>query len=1170
MRLCTANRIDDNHWALSIQLRRKVPKNHHEHEHKDETNEHDTTNGETGTNKKKVALHYVVDNSGSMGTMTKEVQDIFSEMVDSVATAPCSMTVFDTSATVLSSNVTTGEQMRNLVLPRQGMTNIPAGIEKALRVILGQEEKSKLSIGRGAELNTNKIHHVLILLSDGEHNQGERPRTAFPKLRKTLPEDVNLSVVVAGYSRHSDTCMGMLLKKSIETMSFDAESIQTIYFARTRQEIRKTLASLEDGLNCAFGGSFHQIEAEDNILVENFQIGAEAKIGVHAAAGVDAISLLCCADSPPEMISLDGEVIQVSIEEDASVLQLSELIQKLIDKAKVHIVAANNSVEIAKECAQKLDVLMKSLEAQGVQKVDLRLGSVSSKDRINQYRHIRAVCHKAKELRNQILDMANFSSRGSEGTADFLNGRNMKFANKALRRAAKTDLVVDPKAQRRAMLKELTSTEFQKSLEMAMSLDVLNNLFHLSSDQFTSILKPIVQRSHTNGTPCKIDQLHEIRQKLKHHTEVSEDVFESLSSSAKGLITTGMLAEYLNTAFHGNRSSYMSLSSPWQHIDEWKQFKGQAFDSTWEMLMYAGLNGYPIVLERSAACQMNPFLIQVKNVRPSLADTASICCANQAEVPVYGPEGGEPVQDMLVLIDPSMPRSSKMIYRHELLGEKYTSAVVARDLHMYTGIKMRIALHSNSLFHLIAVVPEEDTSAREDEVVANLRRTFMGRAFMCGSCGFGPVDHFACSDLMHHHGEHSAGAPAINNACPSCGWFSPNLSAWDPWDGKVCEKFIKSEIAGSQDSSKKNETLSEANIDLILRILYSFQKMTSSSVKKEYTNIAERMVNDVHPDYSTKSGIDGMSQILMAILEAVIVNGEHFIDILRSESCLISVIQEACIRKVRRNFLQKSGGDKEKARKCAISFLTTLLGVDSTSAPNSQPLMVPELPIDNVRLDCDDSFYLHAELVDQQIRVVRDVAKQWSRAWSLARGFCDVIFSREGGWKKVEKDMEIGLQSYQDVIDSLKKIKLESPRQILAIGAAEARSLFLSMGVGAIYESMLQKKCEVVGALALHHDDQAVLHEVAREMRMIIYLQRVQEKVSQWKVVGEERVFFEARTADIAQFIDMVSWKAHVHSFDMPTFWGLWNAAKNSQNAEKIAAFLSTANDDFRCKHNEP
>ena len=41
-----------------------------------------------------VAIHYVIDNSASMGHMTCTVRDIFSEMVDSVATAPCSLAVF--------------------------------------------------------------------------------------------------------------------------------------------------------------------------------------------------------------------------------------------------------------------------------------------------------------------------------------------------------------------------------------------------------------------------------------------------------------------------------------------------------------------------------------------------------------------------------------------------------------------------------------------------------------------------------------------------------------------------------------------------------------------------------------------------------------------------------------------------------------------------------------------------------------------------------------------------------------------------------------------------------------------------------------------------------------------------------------------------------------------
>jgi hypothetical protein len=83
------------------------------------------------------------------------------------------MTVFHHSAEILSSHITTGIQMRNLALPGQGSTNTPAGVEKAVRVIHGQEMKSK------AKGKLVKTHHILILLSDGEHNHGEDPGRVF-------------------------------------------------------------------------------------------------------------------------------------------------------------------------------------------------------------------------------------------------------------------------------------------------------------------------------------------------------------------------------------------------------------------------------------------------------------------------------------------------------------------------------------------------------------------------------------------------------------------------------------------------------------------------------------------------------------------------------------------------------------------------------------------------------------------------------------------------------------------------------------------------------------------------------------------------------------------------------------------------------------------------------
>ena len=46
------------------------------------------------------------------------------------------------------------------------------------------------------------------------------------------------------------------------------------------------------------------------------------------------------------------------------------------------------------------------------------------------------------------------------------------------------------------------------------------------------------------------------------------------------------------------------------------------------------------------------------------------------------------------------------------------------------------------------------------------------------------VDHVACTDLRSHHGEKRGGG-LISNACPKCSWFSPQITDWPLWDGKV-------------------------------------------------------------------------------------------------------------------------------------------------------------------------------------------------------------------------------------------------------------------------------------------------------------------------------------------------------------------------------------------------
>lgn len=60
----------------------------------------------------------------------------------------------------------------------------------------------------------------------------------------------------------------------------------------------------------------------------------------------------------------------------------------------------------------------------------------------------------------------------------------------------------------------------------------------------------------------------------------------------------------------------------------------------------------------------------------------------------------------------------------------------------------------------------------------------MPKARQCGRCGFGPVDHFACGDLLAHQGQR-VGAARVDNSCPACGWFGAELRDWPEWDGEL-------------------------------------------------------------------------------------------------------------------------------------------------------------------------------------------------------------------------------------------------------------------------------------------------------------------------------------------------------------------------------------------------
>ena len=129
---------------------------------------------------------------------------------------------------------------------------------------------------------------------------------------------------------------------------------------------------------------------------------------------------------------------------------------------------------------------------------------------------------------------------------------------------------------------------------------------------------------------------------------------------------------------------------------------------------------------------------------------------------------------------------------HQLVLPKYSSAeVTARQLQQ--SVQEGLASSTDrgsfedsqrSLLAAVQAASARESKAATGAAVQEALRKLFPNSYMCGKCGFGPVDHVACTDLRSHHGEKRGGGQ-ISNACPKCAWFSAQVTDWPPWDGKV-------------------------------------------------------------------------------------------------------------------------------------------------------------------------------------------------------------------------------------------------------------------------------------------------------------------------------------------------------------------------------------------------
>jgi hypothetical protein len=946
--------------------------------------------------------------------------------------------------------------------------------------------------------------------------------------------------------------MGMLLKQSLETVALP--SLDPIYFASTPavmgnvlKEMHQGLASLRGCLvNVAAVGDFGFVKAVGDSAVSSVNILAEAY----------EQALICVGKEAPKELQVDGARIScMASPEDPTDFDcdlVSEALQALIDVVRVRRVAVN--ADSVKPALKQLGSWISCLEEKMAKQKPangLHLAKVSPSMRVAQHKALMRVTQGAKELHNQLADIEAYKANDSASQAAFLTGANSKYGAKALRRTSKySDTAVDPEVRLQELLADVSTVA--SKMKRTLREDVLAKIALLPKDSQQQLCTRLISEAH-NVPREAIENLcsGEVNaEQLCSYTELAE------------LVDGGAVFEPLLEVTGGMRRSFLSLNTAWEQLKEWSDCAkdaGQICKTEYQLLMYLGMLGYPIDIQRRAATLMDPFAMDVTRVRASLADTPSLSTALQSEQKVVPPEGGVEVQDLLVLVDPDAPRASKLAVSSMLLKESYTSVVLCRDLHMFSGNKMRLALHAHALLN---VVQAPQTAPSDTDIAAQLRRQYLGRAFQCGRCGFGPIDHYACSDLSAHHGEQVASGVSVNNACPKCDWFSEDLHDWPQWDGTIPPEAL-GKAHGAQDVEKA-EASTAAALEIALRICYSARAMWQTGAEGEARQLLDKMVN--WETLTAADGVDHPVQLFLAMAVCDDVPEDVF-----GEVPIRMLLNEVCARHARNQLRKDTGTDESVLVTEAHKRVSSFLGITSASAPTSAPLDEPEPNREAVVEACSAEYTLSTEDFDFKAWV-RDTLSQWVPALSFVKRLRSILARREGSWAQLSRDMEAGPKLYEDVITELQKPprSSESLRVYLGVQSRDVvpRVLATITAQAFLHQSSAQRRTIATGGNLREPlgdvNDRETLRKICVDLRMAVYEQRVAAKMREWGRLGTDISFQKARAADLNQYASMCG--THVHGLDKPTFWGLWRAAQAGGH-EKTIQFLSTANSGFVNKH---
>lgn len=683
------------------------------------------------------ALHFCLDNSASMGANSDLAKRRFAQLLE-LATEPSSFTVFNESASTLSTKLCWPAEMAAVQLPSQGRTNISAGLEHTVNAVIE-------AVGRDVGAK-EPIHHVIVLLTDGAHNDGPSPEYAIPmiasELRRKAPAAM-ISVVVVGVSSASKTSLGMLAKTALESAAM--QGLDPMYFCKTAGEMDQILSSLQKAMQVFDNTELTTLALMGAAMPTSGVVGAGfvQDVGVKGSAEATVFLedrchvALLLQDPLPCELEVNGvpvHVERIPVNAAFAINAVSSAMEKLRQR---RVAAATSAVN----CGVASSVLHEQAARLGhwIDAVDSALAQIAAEaaaarakaeadgdapaanSAAGRLRRLKkkagTVSTAAKELRNELEGIMAFRSDDSASQAAFLNGGSSKFATKALIRNARradgnSDALDDPAARVTALAAELRRVA--AALPTALRQDALLKLARLSAVELEALEARV---------DCELlDQARAVP---------AADVASCQAGTPLGNFLDGGLPDALD-AVREPQCSWLSLLSNREQLLEWASVLATdpqpASLAEYEALCYLGSLGQPIEVERCAATQMSPYQMRIARIWHAPIDTASLLCAHKCQdmiEQIKAPEGGSP-RDVLPLVDPELPRASRLVCRSGLM-DLLCSVTLCRDLHMFGGNEQRMALHAHALLAALDEPPTEASVRLALRIVYSARQ-HLGRS----------------------------------------------------------------------------------------------------------------------------------------------------------------------------------------------------------------------------------------------------------------------------------------------------------------------------------------------------------------------------------------------------------------------------------------------------------